>query len=193
MYIKGEIGECVLIKATIEKVEVTGKEEIRYGVKVLDGNDTMNYLDQSEIMFKEDFPENTEPADPSGEFEPLPVEYNDDIIPDSASGLPVDDEWSRPAAKKRGRPRKATVEDLISKAKGFNNVMFCIYDLSKKCDGRKYSSCVYCILDKIRAEIFTEVINYSGTGEEVIQAYADGLKKGLDIIDKYKPESGVKE
>lgn len=134
MYIKGELGECVLIKAVIEKVEVIGKEEIRYGVKVLDGNSTMNYLDQSDIIF----PDNKETADPSGEFEPLPVEYNDDIVPDSASGL------------KR-------------------------------------------VLDKIRAEIFTEVINYSGTGEEVIQAYADGLKKGLDIIDKYKPESGAKE
>ena len=118
MYVKGEIGECVLIKATIEKVEVIGKEEIRYGVKVLDGNSTMNYLDQSQIMFKEDFPDNKDMGDPSGEFEPLPEEYNDSIIPVSASGLPVDDEWSRPAPKKRGRPRKATVEDLISKAKG---------------------------------------------------------------------------
>ena len=27
-----------------------------------------------------------------------------------------------------------------------------------------------------------------GTGEEVIQAYADGLKKGLDIINKHKTE-----
>lgn len=45
------------------------------------------------------------------------------------------------------------------------------------------------VLDKIRAEIIKEVINYSGTGEEIIQAYADGLKKGLDIIDKYKSES----
>lgn len=114
MYIKGEIGECVLIKAVIKKVEVTGKEEIRYGVKVLDGNDTMNYLDQSQIMFKEDFPT----GDPSSEFEPMAEEYDDSIIPDSASGLPIDDEWSRPAPKKRGRPRKATVEDLISKAKG---------------------------------------------------------------------------
>lgn len=118
MYIKGEIGECVFIKAVIEKVEVTGKEEIRYGVKVLDGNDTINYLDQSDIIFKEDYPPELELPDPSGEFEPLPEEYDDSIIPDSASGLPVDDEWSKPAAKKRGRPRKATVEDLINKAKG---------------------------------------------------------------------------
>ena len=44
-------------------------------------------------------------------------------------------------------------------------------------------------LDKIRAEIVEEVLSHSGTGEEVIQAYADVLKKGLDIIDKYKAES----
>lgn len=45
------------------------------------------------------------------------------------------------------------------------------------------------ILDKIRAEMFEEMLYHSGTGEEVIQAYVDGLKKGLDIIDKYKGES----
>lgn len=42
------------------------------------------------------------------------------------------------------------------------------------------------ILEKIRAEMFEEMLSHSGTGEEVIQAYADGLKKGLDILDKYK-------
>ena len=45
------------------------------------------------------------------------------------------------------------------------------------------------VLDKIRAEMFEEMLSHSGTGEEVIQAYADGLKKGLEIIDKYKAES----
>ena len=44
------------------------------------------------------------------------------------------------------------------------------------------------ILDKIRAEMFEEMLSHSGTGEEVIQAYADGLKKGLQIIDKYRTE-----
>ena len=41
------------------------------------------------------------------------------------------------------------------------------------------------ILDKIRAEIFEEMFSHSGTGEEVIQAYSDGLKKGLEIFNKY--------
>jgi hypothetical protein len=49
------------------------------------------------------------------------------------------------------------------------------------------------ILDKIRAEMFEEMLSHSGTGEEVIQAYTDGLKKGLDILDKYKAESEDKE
>ena len=49
------------------------------------------------------------------------------------------------------------------------------------------------VLDKIRAEMREEMLYHSGTGEEVIQAYADGLKKGLDIIDKYKAESEVSE
>lgn len=45
------------------------------------------------------------------------------------------------------------------------------------------------VLDKIRAEMLEEILSHSGTGEEVIQAYADGLKKGVEIIDKYKGES----
>jgi hypothetical protein len=45
------------------------------------------------------------------------------------------------------------------------------------------------VIDKIRTEMLEEMLSHSGTGEEVIQAYADGLKKGLDIIDKYKAET----
>jgi hypothetical protein len=45
------------------------------------------------------------------------------------------------------------------------------------------------VIDKIRAEMFEEMQSHSGTGEEVIQAYADGIKKGLEILDKYKAES----
>lgn len=49
------------------------------------------------------------------------------------------------------------------------------------------------VLEKIRAEMFEEMLSHSGTGEEVIQAYADGLKKGLEFIDKYKAESENKK
>lgn len=49
------------------------------------------------------------------------------------------------------------------------------------------------VLDKVRAEMLEEMLSHSGTGEEVIQAYVDGLKKGLDILDKYKAESKPQE
>ena len=49
------------------------------------------------------------------------------------------------------------------------------------------------VLDKIRTEILEEAISHSGTGEEVVQAYADGLRKALQILDKYKSESEVSE
>ena len=45
------------------------------------------------------------------------------------------------------------------------------------------------VIDKIRAEIEAEMQYHSGTGEEVIQAYADGLHNAIRIIDKYKAES----
>lgn len=45
------------------------------------------------------------------------------------------------------------------------------------------------VIDKIRSEMLEEMLSHSGTGEEVIQAYADGLKKGVEFIDKYKGES----
>lgn len=44
------------------------------------------------------------------------------------------------------------------------------------------------ILDKIKAEILKEVLAHSGTGEETMQAYADGLKKAAKIINKCKVE-----
>ena len=47
------------------------------------------------------------------------------------------------------------------------------------------------VLKKIRVEMLEEMISHSGTGEEVIQAYADGLEKGLEILDKYMSESEI--
>lgn len=143
MKIKGEIGQEILLSGTIKKIFVDEDGKVEYDVNV-SGSDFGIWRPASEIIFKtakevldeELTPEelceanatdcdrsatdcdNTATAgDPSGEFEPMPEEYNDDLIPDSASGLPVDDEWSRPAPKKRGRPRKATVDDLIKRAK----------------------------------------------------------------------------
>ena len=45
------------------------------------------------------------------------------------------------------------------------------------------------ILDKIKAEILAEMQYHSGSGDEVVQAYADGLHNSLRIIDKCRAES----
>lgn len=42
------------------------------------------------------------------------------------------------------------------------------------------------ILDKIITDISIEILIHSETDLEVVQAYADGLKKGLKIINKYR-------
>lgn len=44
------------------------------------------------------------------------------------------------------------------------------------------------VLEKIRADIEAEIISHSGTGEEVIQAYVDGLLKAVKIINKYRKD-----
>lgn len=133
MKINGEIGQEILLSGTIKKIMINEDGRAEYCVNV-SGFDFGIWRPASDIIFKTakevldeeltaeelcdinvtDCEINATDCDSSETDE----EYNDDIIPDSASGLPVDDEWSRPAPKKRGRPRKATVEDLITKAKG---------------------------------------------------------------------------
>jgi hypothetical protein len=51
------------------------------------------------------------------------------------------------------------------------------------------------LLDKIkkaREEIWKNVYEYSGSGNEVTQAYCDGFKASLNIIDKLFSESEEK-
>lgn len=57
----------------------------------------------------------------------------------------------------------------------------CRYDLSRKCEG-KYRECIDCILDKIKAEIERERSFQRAMDEYDI---ATGLRKALEIIDKY--------
>lgn len=68
---------------------------------------------------------------------------------------------------------------------------FCVYDLSKKCGKRekKYSNCVDCILDKIRAEIADlDDADYDYEG------YYKAVTDALQIIDKFflRPVKTVK-
>lgn len=132
MEIKGEIGQEILLSGFIKKIMVEDNGTVQYCIRVF-GSDLSFWLPAPDIVFKtaeevldEELTaeelcdinatdcDNTATNCDSSETD---EEYNDDIIPDSASGLPVDDEWSRPAPKKRGRPRKATVEDLMKRAK----------------------------------------------------------------------------
>ncbi len=45
-------------------------------------------------------------------------------------------------------------------------------------------------LEKIREELRTEAMEHSGTGEEVIQAYVDGLYEAIKRINNLLSEQG---
>ena len=48
-------------------------------------------------------------------------------------------------------------------------------------------------LDKLKKEILSEAMEHSGTGEEVIQAYVDGLHEAIKRIDNLLSEQGDTE
>ena len=48
-------------------------------------------------------------------------------------------------------------------------------------------------LDKLREELRTEAMEHSGTGEEVIQAYVDGLYESIKRINNLLSEQGDTE
>lgn len=103
MIVKGEIGQQVLIKAEITAIEVSrdyrdNGVRTEYTLRLHESDalgDTYFKLLSSDVCFE------------------VPDEVPEEI---EDSTLPKDDEWSRPAPK-RGRPRKATVEDLVKRAK----------------------------------------------------------------------------
>lgn len=108
MVVKGSIGETCTVEAKIVGIRVL-EEGTFYDLEV---NDVIVHgVDENLISFSDYF------ADPA-EYD---YKLQEAVIPEEPAeitGLPVDDEWSRPVPKKRGRPRKATVEDLVKRAKG---------------------------------------------------------------------------
>lgn len=122
MKIKGNLGDKVLLSGIIKKVMIS-ESGVEYSCCV-EGHDFSFWCTEDEIEFQ---------------LEEIPF--------DEDPSLPVDDEWSRPLEvtreetetnedenetdgdsgdwfeieqrpkKKRGRPRKATVEDLMKRAK----------------------------------------------------------------------------
>lgn len=107
MVVKGSIGETCTVEAKIVGIRVL-EEGTFYDLEV---NDIKVYeVEENLINFSDYF------ADPA-EYD---HKLQEAVIPEEPAeitGLPVDDEWSRPVPKKRGRPRKATVEDLVKRAK----------------------------------------------------------------------------
>ena len=93
MEIKGNIGEEVYVKAKIKSINID-QDGTRYFLDV-EYEDTKG-VDSSEILF------NAEPEKVAEE------------VPEEVVEIPA-------PAKRRGRPRKATVDDLIKKAKASDN------------------------------------------------------------------------
>lgn len=106
MIVKGEIGQQVLVKAEITAIEVSrdyrdNGVRTEYTLRLHESDalrDTYFKLLDSDVCFE--VPEKTEVIEK----------------PEEPSGIPVYDDLSKPAPK-RGRPRKATVEDLVKRAK----------------------------------------------------------------------------
>ena len=96
MEIKGNIGQEILISGIIKKIMVDENGLIQYSVRVF-GSDLTIWLPSPDIVFKT-------ASEVEGEEE-IP-EYLEDPKEDAAPVV-------KAAMKKRGRPRKATVEDLM--------------------------------------------------------------------------------
>lgn len=107
MRLKGEVGQSILIKATIEKIMIT-REGVTYGVTFEDeGGITLQIKDENVCKLEETqyIPEEA-PADEKK------IKKKIDEAMDGAQDMK---EEPKPK-KKRGRPRKATIESIMEKA-----------------------------------------------------------------------------
>lgn len=122
MNIKGNLGEEVLLTGVINKVLIT-EAGTEYSISVK-GHDFTFWVTPDEIEFQlEEIPFDEDPSLPAGDEWSRPLEVTreenetkgDENETDGDNG-----DWfeieQRPK-KKRGRPRKATVEDLMKRAK----------------------------------------------------------------------------
>lgn len=116
MEIKGNIGEEVLLKGTIEKIMIDGTVTT-YSVRVA-GTDLTLWLDIDDLEFQlEEIPNEITVTRETDGDKRRQTETNGDP---SREYEEMDEEWftvEEQPKKKRGRPRKATVEDLMKRAK----------------------------------------------------------------------------
>lgn len=103
MEIKGNIGEEIYVKAKIKSINVD-QDGTRYFLYI-EYEDTKG-LDSSEILFN---------AEPEKAAEEVPEEVVEGVAEEVA------EEVVETPPKRRGRPRKATVDDLMKKAKASDN------------------------------------------------------------------------
>lgn len=137
MEIKGNIGDKVWVKATVNKILIS-EDKTEYSVK-LDVNDISFFADEEDIKFEQDEeqpeelpeqpeeqPEETITVETESSQEPKesPIDINCSTCAYTSqrgSEHPCDvcdfkySEWKE--KKKRGRPKKATVEDLMKRCR----------------------------------------------------------------------------
>ena len=93
MEIKGNIGETIYVKAKLSMIQVNDSGVV-YFAQVDDNGDFIPFA-ENDVRFED---------------------------PGKAEDVPAELPWVEPApAKRRGRPRKATVDDLMKKAKASDN------------------------------------------------------------------------
>ena len=123
MEIKGNLGEEVWIKATIKKIMIS-EDKTEYSVK-LDVNDMTFFIDEDDIRFEKDEKNTTVEKDPEEpEENPNKVSCRTCAYRSQRGSEHPCDEcnnnfsqyvMSQEGKKRRGRPRKATVNDLMDR------------------------------------------------------------------------------
>lgn len=115
MKIKGEIGQEVLLSGRIKKIFVDEDGKVEYDVNVT-GSDFGIWRPASDIVFKTAKEVLNEELIPE-ELCEANVTDRDENATDCDSSETEEEWFTVEQPKKRGRPRKATVEDLIKRAK----------------------------------------------------------------------------
>lgn len=122
MEIKGNIGDKVWVKATVNKILIS-EDKTEYSVK-LDVNDISFFADEEDIKFEQDEEQPEELPEQPEEPKESPIDINCSTCAYTSqrgSEHPCDvcdfnySEWKE--KKKRGRPKKATVEDLMKRCR----------------------------------------------------------------------------
>lgn len=122
MEIKGNIGDKVWVNATVNKILIS-EDKTEYSVK-LDVNDISFFADEEDIKFEQDEEQPEELPEQPEEPKESPIDINCSTCAYTSqrgSEHPCDvcdfnySEWKE--KKKRGRPKKATVEDLMKRCR----------------------------------------------------------------------------